>query len=66
MPGMPPRVKTLIKTFGHYSALSNMASVRNNIRSCNNITRHAAAKQIDELSMAEARAVGKVLELPRG
>jgi hypothetical protein len=61
---LPPRVKSLIKTSGHLAHQRLMGSVRANIASSNNIIRHSAARQVDEVGPEAAMAIEKVLRLP--
>lgn len=61
---LPPRVKSVLKAFGHKLHQQHMAGVRGNIASVGNITRHSAARQIDEIGPATARAIDKILSLP--
>jgi hypothetical protein len=42
-----------------------MTAVKANIASSNNIVRHSMARQVDEMSPQQARAVDKILRLPR-
>ena len=61
----PVRIKTLLKAHAHASHQSHMTGVRANIASALNITRHSAARQIDEMGPASAAAVAKILALPK-
>ena len=61
---LPQGIKTAIKTHSHFAHQAHMASVRANIASANNILRHSAARQVDEMGPAAAAAVDKILRLP--
>lgn len=61
---LPPRVKTLLRTHGLKLHQSHMASISANIASAGNIIRHSAARQVDEIGPATAKAVEKILALP--
>ncbi len=61
---LPPRVKSVLKASGHRLHQQHMASVLGNIASAGNIIRHSAARQVDEIGPATAKAVDKILALP--
>lgn len=61
---LPLRVKSVLKSYGHTLHQKHMASVRANIASAGNIIRHSAARQVDEIGPATAKAVEKILALP--
>jgi hypothetical protein len=42
-----------------------MNEVKGNVASSNNIVRHSSARMLDEGSPANARAVDKILRLPK-
>lgn len=61
---LPPRVKSIIKSSAHLAHKNHMISVRSNVASANNVTRHSAARQADEVGPEAAMAIEKVLKLP--
>lgn len=61
---LAPNVKALIKSHGHLSQQKHMASVRASIASSNNLLRHSAVRQVDEMGPAAAAAVKKILATP--
>lgn len=62
---LPPNVKTKLQVTSHKIHQSIMAQSRLNISSSNNIVRHSAAKQVDEVSPEAARSIDKILRLPK-
>ena len=61
---IPPNVVTALQTHGHLSHQKHIASARANIASSNNVLRHSAVRQADEMGPASAAAVAKILSLP--
>lgn len=62
---LPPNVKTKLHATGHAGNLNHWSEIKSNIASSNNIVRHSAARMVDEGSPANARAVDKILSLPK-
>ncbi len=62
---MPPNVVTKLQSSMHASHSLHMAEIKSNIASSNNIVRHSAARMIDEPSPQQARAIDKILRLPK-
>lgn len=61
---IPANVKTKIQTRSHNGHGILMKGSRANVQSSNNIVRHAAARQTDEPSAAQAASVAKILRQP--
>jgi hypothetical protein len=61
---MSTNVNAALRTHRRISHQRHMASVKANIASSNNIVRHSAARQVDEIGPAAAAAVAKILALP--
>ena len=61
---LPPRIKAYIKSSGHLAHQKHMVSSRANIKSVNNIVRHSAARQVDEVGPEAAMAIEKILKQP--
>ena len=62
---IPANVKTKIQ-----ASTRRMHSIRTNesvmnVQSANNIVRHSAARMVDEPSPQQARAIDKILRLPK-
>lgn len=66
MAGLPARVAAVLRTESVGAHTQHMHEAKSNIASSNNITRHSAARMVDEGSPANARAVDKILRLPNG
>lgn len=62
---IPANVMTQLQSLSQEQFQHNMTVSEANIVSAGNIMRHVAATQMDELQPAEARAVDKVLQLPK-
>ena len=62
---IPANVTSILQTYEHQLHQSGVATQRANISSANNIVRHSAAKTLDEPSPTNARAVDKILRLPK-
>lgn len=62
---IPANVKTRLQAMGHDAHKHSMAETRANVASANNIVRHSAARMIDEPSPQQARAIDKILRLPK-
>lgn len=63
--GLPPNVRTALRahaTAAHHHYLNEL---KGNIMSANNVFRHSSARMLDEGSPANARAVDKILRLPK-
>lgn len=65
MSGLPPRTKTLLRAEAFSAHTSRQHETLSNIASANNIVRHASARMVDEPSPQQARAIDKVLRLPK-
>lgn len=65
MAGIPARVKAALLTETHGAHTQHMFSSKSNAANSNNIVRHSAARMIDEASPQQARAIDKILRLPR-
>jgi len=63
--GLPPRVKALLKTESIGAHTAHMADVKANAANSGNIARHSVTRQLDEPSPAQARAIDKILRLPK-
>jgi hypothetical protein len=64
MPGLPPRVKSILKEEMIAANTAHLTDAKANVASANNIVRHSAARMIDEASPQQARAIDKILRLP--
>lgn len=62
---IPANVKTKIQSRMHDAHSVHMADIKANVASSNNIARHSATRQIDEPSPQQARAIDKILRLPK-
>jgi len=62
---VPPNVKTKIQSAFHQSHSVHMVDAKANVVSANNIVRHSAARMVDEPSPQQARAIDKILRLPK-
>lgn len=62
---LPANVKTKLQTSSHTIHQHIMTQSRQNVVSSNNIVRHSAAKQLDEVGPETARAIDKILRLPK-
>ena len=62
---IPVNVKTKLEASGHAIHQSAMHRSRENVMSSNNIVRHSAAKQMDEVGPEAARSIDKILRLPK-
>lgn len=65
MSGLPARVKAVLRTESVGAHTQHMNEAKSNIASSNNIVRHSSARMLDEGSPANARAVDKILNLPK-
>ena len=62
---LPPNVKTKLHASAHAQHILHWSEIKSNVASSNNIVRHSAARMVDEGSPANARAVDKILALPK-
>ena len=62
---LPANVKSLLQARSHTSHQHHMGELKGHIASSNNIVRHSAARMVDEPSPQQARAIDKVLRLPK-
>ena len=62
---MPPNMNAVIHTESTEAHTLHMFEVKTNIANSNNIVRHSVAKSLDEPSPAQARAIDKILRLPK-
>ena len=62
---IPTNVKTKVQSASHANHALLMGESRANVQSSNNIVRHSAARMIDEPSPQQARAIDKILRLPK-
>lgn len=62
---IPPNCMTKLQVTSHKIHQEIMAQSRLNIMSSNNIVRHSAAKQMDEVGPEAARSIDKILRLPK-
>lgn len=62
---LPENVKTKLQAASHAIHQRVMHRSRENILSANNIVRHSAAKQMDEVGPEAARSIDKILRLPK-
>jgi hypothetical protein len=62
---MPPRLKAQLKAEMLGAHSNHMVDAKANIASANNIVRHSAARMVDEPSPQQARAIDKILRLPK-
>ena len=65
MDGLPDKVLTVIRAASRTSHTQHMHEAVSNISNSNNIVRHSAARMIDEPSPQQARAIDKILRLPK-
>lgn len=63
--GIPANVKTKHQARFHAGHGLTMTESRSNIQSSNNIARHSSTRMIDEPSPQQARAIDKILRLPK-
>ena len=62
---IPSNVKTKLQAASFGAHQRHMADAKANITSANNIVRHSAARMVDEPSPQQARAIDKILRLPK-
>ena len=62
---IPANVKTHLQSASKGAHSQHMTEMKSNIASSNNIVRHSAARMIDEPSPQQARAIDKILRLPK-
>lgn len=62
---LPPNVKTKIQSRFHSGHSLTMLESKSNVQSSNNIARHSSTRMIDEPSPQQARAIDKILRLPK-
>jgi hypothetical protein len=62
---LPPKAKANIQAESYGSHSNHMTSIKANVASANNIIRHSAARMVDEPSPQQARAIDKILRLPK-
>ena len=62
---IPANVKTKLQSSSHGAHIGHMAEAKSNVASSNNIVRHSAARMVDEPSPQQARAIDKILRLPK-
>lgn len=62
---LPANVKTKIQATSHLSHKILFNESTANAQSSNNIVRHSAARMVDEPSPQQARAIDKILRLPK-
>lgn len=62
---LPANVKTKIQASFHTSHHVHMQESKSNFANSNNIVRHSAARMVDEPSPQQARAIDKILRLPK-
>lgn len=62
---IPENVKTKLQTSSHNIHQQIMTQSRQNVVSSGNIVRHSSAKQLDEVGPETARAIDKILRLPK-
>lgn len=65
MPGIPENVLTILRAHATSAHNHHMNEIKGNFGSSNNIVRHSSARMLDEGSPANARAVDKILRLPK-
>ncbi len=61
---LPPNVKTHIKAAALRGHALRMHESATNISNANNVVRSSMARQVDEPSPQQARAIDKILRLP--
>jgi hypothetical protein len=62
---IPPNVKTKLEANFHGLHTIHSAEAKSNVRSANNIVRHSSARMFDEPTPQQARAIDKILRLPK-
>lgn len=62
---IPANVKTKIQARSHSAHSLHMNELKGNVASSNNIARHSSTRMIDEPSPQQARAIDKILRLPK-
>ncbi len=62
---LPETINALLLQEALEEHQGHMTEVKANIASANSLVRHISAKMLDEIGPAEARAVDKVLQLPK-
>lgn len=65
MTGLPPNIMATLRSESMASHTQHMFDAISNIANSNNIVRHSAARMIDEPSPQQARAIDKILRLPK-
>ena len=65
MAALPPNVVTLLKVESLGAHKQHMHEAKSNIANANNLVRHSAARMVDEPSPQQARAIDKILRLPK-
>lgn len=62
---LPPNVKSILQARMHSAHSVHMNELKGNIASSNNIARHSSSRMLDEPSPQQARAIDKILRLPK-
>lgn len=62
---IPPNVKTSLQARAHSLHGANMQQSRENITSATGLLKHIAVRMVDEPSPQQARAIDKILRLPK-
>lgn len=62
---IPANVKTKIQSRFHSAHSLHFEELKSNVASSNNIARHSSTRMIDEPSPQQARAIDKILRLPK-
>lgn len=65
MTELPDDVMTVLCETAHGAHIQHMAEAKANVTNSSNIIRHAVARLVDEPSPAQARAIDKILRLPK-
>lgn len=62
---IPANIKAHLQAAQKGAHSQHMHEMKTNIASANNIVRHSAARMVDEPSPQQARAIDKILRLPK-
>lgn len=65
MDSLPVNLLNGLRAHAKGAHTHHMNELKGNIMSSNNVVRHSAARMVDEGSPANARAVDKILRLPK-
>ena len=61
---IPDNILASLRSESAAAHTQHMTEIKSNIANSNNIVRHSMARQVDEPSPQQARAIDKILRLP--